>query len=232
MSDTQLKQYSQYPRSSFPEKVDDWDNMQDMTGSLAAIAATYDQLYKSGQYDKAAELIAANPDLDRVLFNAEKINRIMDGIKALQQFFKDDVSDYIVGLANATIGIKDDAQTDEEISTNAYSVKKVLELYQALLTRITENKELSARVIPVNLATSQWSSNAPYTQTVNIENIQETDKPIIGLSISGEDSSEDVKAQTKAWGCVDRAVTGNGTITFYCYNKKPASNFNVNVKGV
>ena len=82
------------------------------------------------------------------------------------------------------------------------------------------------------LSSSGWSSSAPYTQTVNVSGITADDSPIIALYITGSPSSPNVKNMAKSYGYIDRAVTGSGTITFYCYNKKPTVNITVSIKGV
>lgn len=88
------------------------------------------------------------------------------------------------------------------------------------------------RTAVVTLPASEWSASPPYTQTVPLAEITAKDVPVIGLRIADGTTAANAKAQNKAWGCVDRAVAGNGTITYYCYNKKPAVNVSVNIKGV
>ncbi len=101
-----------------------------------------------------------------------------------------------------------------------------------------ELKKVNDRVDAVNgikallLSASGWSGTAPYTQTVSVEGITAADAPVIGISIAEGTAAATVKAQNKAWSCVDRAVTGAETVTFYCYNKKPATDFMVLMKGV
>lgn len=84
----------------------------------------------------------------------------------------------------------------------------------------------------ITLPAAGWSATAPYTQIVSVEGVTAEDIPVIGILIADGTTAANVKLQNKAWGCVDRAVTGDGTITFYCYNKKPAADFFVLVKGV
>lgn len=86
--------------------------------------------------------------------------------------------------------------------------------------------------IEIRLTAAGWSNTAPYTQTINASGVTANDIPIIGILIAEGTTAANVKLQNKAWGCVDRAMTGDGTITFYCYNKKPANDFTVLVKGV
>ena len=83
----------------------------------------------------------------------------------------------------------------------------------------------------VTLSVSGWSSSAPYTQSKNVSGVESSDTPIIALYISGSPSAATVKAQKKAFGYLDRAVTANGSIAFYCYEKKPTVDFTVSVKG-
>lgn len=86
--------------------------------------------------------------------------------------------------------------------------------------------------VAISLPVSGWSSAAPYTQAVSVAGVTAADAPVIGIRIAEGTTAANVKLQNKAWGCVDRAVTGAGTVTFYCYNKKPAADFSVNIKGV
>lgn len=82
------------------------------------------------------------------------------------------------------------------------------------------------------LAAGGWSGSAPYTQTVSVPGILAADTPVVSLFLPGGLSAAMVKAQKKAYGMVDRAESGDGQITFTCYNKKPAVDFQVAVKGV
>lgn len=84
----------------------------------------------------------------------------------------------------------------------------------------------------VTLLAAGWSSTAPYTQTVSVAGITADDKPIASLYLSDGITAAEVKLQSKAFACVDRATTGTGNITVYCYNKKPAADFQIQMKGV
>lgn len=84
----------------------------------------------------------------------------------------------------------------------------------------------------LSLAPGSWSSSAPYTQTVNLARITSSDKPIISMGVPSTISSANYKAMKKAYGYIDRVVSNNGSLTFYCYNKKPTVQINVLVKGV
>lgn len=84
----------------------------------------------------------------------------------------------------------------------------------------------------LSLNAGSWSSSAPYTQTVNLARITSSDKPIISMGTPSTISSANYKAMKKAYGYIDRVVSNNGSLTFYCYNKKPTVQIRVLVKGV
>lgn len=84
----------------------------------------------------------------------------------------------------------------------------------------------------VTLSASGWSSSAPYTQQVNVPGITADDTPIVSMHLSGTPTAANVKAMAKAYAMIDRAVTNNGSMTFYCYNKKPAVDITAAIKGV
>ena len=99
------------------------------------------------------------------------------------------------------------------------------------VTGLTNDVGAIKAVKTVTLSASKWSTSAPYTQTVTVSGVTAEDSPVIALYISGSPGAAAVKAMRKAFGYLDRAVTGNGSITFYCYEKKPAADFSVSVKG-
>jgi len=87
-------------------------------------------------------------------------------------------------------------------------------------------------VTEVTLTAAGWSSSAPYTQTVSVAGITENDRPTVGLYLPVGITAANVDLQEKAYACVNRAVSGAGKITVYCYKKKPTTDFQIQVKGV
>lgn len=84
----------------------------------------------------------------------------------------------------------------------------------------------------IELPAGGWSSTAPYTQTVSYPELTESGQPLYGLLLKAPYSDVNVEAQKLAWSYVDRAASGNGNVTFYCYSKKPATSISVIAKGV
>ena len=69
--------------------------------------------------------------------------------------------------------------------------------------------------------TTTWSGSGPYTQTVSVSGILETDTPHIMPVYSTTNST--AISQKTAWGCVSKAVTAAGKITFTCFENKPTT---------
>lgn len=69
------------------------------------------------------------------------------------------------------------------------------------------------------LTADGWSDSVPYTQTVAVEGILDTDKPIYGVVYSGE--LEEKTTQKEAFALVDDLDTSADTLTFTCFEEKP-----------
>lgn len=82
------------------------------------------------------------------------------------------------------------------------------------------------------LTATGWSASVPYTQTAAAAGVLSTDDPIVDVDMSGASGSAQGTALTEAWGFVGRVTAGNGQITAYCYEDKPAVNLPVILKVV
>ena len=105
---------------------------------------------------------------------------------------------------------------------------------KALDDKITRLSAEAARTASYSatLTASGWSASAPYQQTVSAEGILATDDPFVDVDMSGASGAAQGTALTEAWGFVGRVTAGNGQITAYCYEDKPAVNLPVILKVV
>lgn len=79
------------------------------------------------------------------------------------------------------------------------------------------------------LLASEWQGgSAPYTQTISLPGILATDKPHISPVYSGELESD--IAMEEACTPISRAYTGDGTVTFVCFQDKPGMDIPVQVE--
>lgn len=79
-------------------------------------------------------------------------------------------------------------------------------------------------VLPVN----GWTNVAPYTQTVQVAGILETDQPHYGVIYSAELST--AMAEKEAFAMVDDLDTAAGSVTFTCFEAAPAVNLIVQLE--
>ena len=80
----------------------------------------------------------------------------------------------------------------------------------------------------VTFKASNWSSSAPYTQTVSVSGIKSSDNPIADINMSAATSSNSADL-LGAWMLVGRIATADGKITAYCYEEKPTVDISVNL---
>lgn len=70
--------------------------------------------------------------------------------------------------------------------------------------------------LEVTLSASGWGNAAPYTQTLAVQAIRETDRPHYALVCT-----QDYDAQLEAFGCIHRLDTTSGNLHFTCFADKP-----------
>ena len=90
--------YSDLIYTNYPDSTDSYEYMQDMTSDLLDLVSQYESLINSKKFSEAAQLLMNNPSLNRIYFNAEKYNRIVDSVKAIQRLYFSDIQKYIEQL--------------------------------------------------------------------------------------------------------------------------------------
>lgn len=88
------------------------------------------------------------------------------------------------------------------------------------------------KVRAVAIPASDWSYSVPYTQTVKVDGMTPECSPVISCGLPDSVTAAAIKAMRKAYGLIDRAISGNGAITFYCYRDRPKTDINAYAKGV
>lgn len=74
------------------------------------------------------------------------------------------------------------------------------------------------------------TTNGGYTQTITVEDILEDDTPIVDVVLGSNVATN--KTYLKAWACISRITTADGSITLYAYDEAPTVAFNIQLKVV
>ena len=90
--------YLDLTETNFPQAIDTFDRVTDVTLDLLPLVKQYQTLYNNGKLNDAAQLLIDHPELQNCMINAKTINRCYDGIKALQRYYFSDIQKYIEEL--------------------------------------------------------------------------------------------------------------------------------------
>lgn len=93
------------------------------------------------------------------------------------------------------------------------------------INRMTREVELTLRV-------SGWSASAPYTQTVDVPGLKETDKVQMMSAIKTDTAVATANTWDKMGALVKAGKALDGQAVFVCPKKKPTSDFNIKLVGV
>lgn len=89
-----------YPdlENKFPLGIDDFEKFVDP--DIAALTAInqYYTLYDSGDLVGAKNILETNPNLKRMIINAENLNKLRDGLISVERYYLNDVQQYLVEI--------------------------------------------------------------------------------------------------------------------------------------
>ena len=109
------------------------------------------------------------------------------------------------------------------------AIKDTVDTHAAQAASLSVLGHVKHAVLTATLDTNWSGSSAPYSKTVSISGLLSTDTPIIDVVMSGTYSTDE--ARIEAWGYIYRAVTANGSITFYA-TEKPTVSLPIQIKVV
>lgn len=96
----------------------------------------------------------------------------------------------------------------------------------------SEAFELLSQDIILTLYSDNWSETVNelgyYEQTVLVNGMSEQYRPIFALELGDLQTLDELQ---EAFNCIPRAITSNGSITFYAF-EKPEIDVNIRLKGV
>lgn len=143
------------------------------------------------------------------------------------------------------IGIIDGSVTTPKLASGAVTTDKInidddLDMHSHRITGLldpSDNKDAVNKkyvdgkhfLVTASLPEASWSVGiAPYTQTVAVSGLLETDTAHV---VPMYDSDlETALAQREAWAMVCRCDTGAGSLTFICFEDKPTVNISIQIE--
>jgi hypothetical protein len=113
--------------------------------------------------------------------------------------------------------LSDKPTVDEDITPTSNNPVTSSAIYNAL-----NQKSDKMKVYTATFPVAGWvGDTAPYTQTVTVEGLSASHNPMADISLSDDDTAESVNLKFAAWSLINRLVTGDNTLTAYCYGDAP-----------
>lgn len=100
------------------------------------------------------------------------------------------------------------------------------------INAITGEINRMTREVELTLRASGWSASAPYTQTVDVPGLKETDKVQMMSAIKTDTAVATANTWDKMGALVKAGKVLDGQAVFVCPKKKPTSDFNIKLVGV
>lgn len=111
------------------------------------------------------------------------------------------------------------------------TVNENMDILDGKLKETSDHIERMENELKVSLPASGWSTEFPYTQTVEGLSCKDGDEPILCKTLDGTESEDAVKAYDKVFGNIFAGSVTDGAATFYA-KKLPETNITVCLKGV
>lgn len=84
------------PYTKFPIQVDNIDRKIDVSLELIDLIDQYEQYYQIKDFESAAKLLEYNPRLKQCTITQEDLNKLRDGLIAVQRMFLEYISEYLI----------------------------------------------------------------------------------------------------------------------------------------
>ena len=158
-------------------------------------------------------------------------NQMKEDLLSEQEFLDQWIASEQTDFTNWFNQIKDQLSSDAAgnllnlINTNTGAI----EAHKAENATLSALGHVNHAVLTTTLDTTWSGSSAPYTKTVTVNGILTTDTPIIDIVLTGAYLIDETRIE--AWGYIYRAVTANGSITFYA-TEKPTVSLPIQIKVV
>lgn len=119
--------------------------------------------------------------------------------------------------------VKDTLQTTGGTMTGALNVIEPTEPTHAASKEYVDSLR---KIVTATVYATQWlETSAPYTQTIKVDGVTAESNSAPHICLVCSDDPDTAYDEMEAFGCVSKGVTGDGTITFTCFEDKPSIDF-------
>ena len=90
-----------YYSNNFPDEIDDFDKFQDPNISSMPLINEYYAEIETGteaSLARAKTILDNNPSLKPMIINADRLNKLRDGLLSVEEFYLSDVQQYLINL--------------------------------------------------------------------------------------------------------------------------------------
>lgn len=109
--------------------------------------------------------------------------------------------------------------------TTTDAVDGIAEMREQIETTCKSYADAKHMSTTVELLSNLWSQTAPYTQSIALAGILETDRPHFGIVYT-----QNREAEKEGFALVDQLDTGNGMLTFTCFAAKPETDLTIQLE--
>ena len=87
--------YPQYSLTNFPDSLDNFPNLQDISASDVSLMQQYKTYINAGNISAANSLLVSNPSLNSKILNSTNINKLLNAVNAIELFFNQNIQGFI-----------------------------------------------------------------------------------------------------------------------------------------
>ena len=202
-------------------------NSVNIENNVAVVKLTLTNLDVTEEYQLKQIGIYARFGTEEILFIVGQ-DRVGEKVPAISE--REIEYDYQISFAF-------DTAAEVKISVSANDFIKKAEALNLLHLKVDKTEYVNKitnmkRVTVVNVPADRWAGSGPWTQILQVDTLKDGDTPTISQHISeGESRADIIKAQEKAYGCINKGIVSNGELKLMCYVKKPKVAFFIAIKG-
>ena len=120
--------YTNLPGTNYPDSVDTFSKIVDVTISTLPYAILYQNYFQKGDLESASQILTEHPELEKCLMNADKFNKLIDAIKAIEtdhnstksklNTVSNQTTENTSNISNLTTNVNEITNNISSISTN------------------------------------------------------------------------------------------------------------------